>query len=261
MKQKLTIVKIGGNVIDNPEALDTFLVDFSQLKGPKVLVHGGGKLASQKLKQMGIEPKMVDGRRITDEQTLEVIVMVYGGLINKNIVAQLQQLGNNALGLSGADMNSILAHKRPVKEIDYGFAGDVDTVETENLDLLINNSVVPVFCPLTHDKKGQLLNTNADTIASQLAIGLSRSWSVDLVYCFEIKGVMKDMDKGIIFEEMNPATYEEARTTGLLTGGILPKLDNAFESLNQGVENVVICQADALKNWSGSNFEGTVLHL
>ena len=193
-KNTLKIVKIGGNVIDNPQALTSFLTVFSSIKGPKILVHGGGKSATALAKKTGLEVQMVDGRRITDAATLELITMVYAGKINKTIVAQLQALDCNALGFTGADANTITSEKRPVSTLDYGFVGDVKNVETSTLELLLNHGVSPVFCALTHDQNGQLLNTNADTIASELAIAFASQFEVELYYCFEKNGVLKDVN-------------------------------------------------------------------
>ena len=259
MGDRITIVKIGGKVIDDPALLHTFLSDFARLEGNKILVHGGGKIADKVLDRMGIVPKMTDGRRITDRETLDVVVQVYAGLTNKTIVAQLQANDCQAIGLSGADLNVIRAVKRSVKTIDYGFAGDVEEVSTGPMTTLLNAGATPVLCPVTHDKKGQLLNTNADTIAAQTAQAFARDYPVDLVYCFEIAGVMKDLDSGEVFPELTPETYREAKESGALSGGILPKLDNAFESIGQGVDNVVICHFGALKNWGTASFTGTIL--
>ena len=193
MKNKLSVVKIGGNVIEDEKALDVFLTVFSKLEGLKILVHGGGKLATQLATKLGIESKMIDGRRITDAETVDIITMVYGGLANKKIVAQLQAKNTNAIGLSGADGNSIQAHKRPVKEIDYGFVGDIDSVNSGLLTKLLSADLTPIFCALSHDGAGQLLNTNADTIASEIAIGMASSYETTLYYCFEKKGVLMDI--------------------------------------------------------------------
>jgi len=259
MDERLTIVKIGGKVIDNTAFLDAFLHDFAKVEGKKVLVHGGGKIADKVLDRMGIVPKMVDGRRITDRETLDIAVQVYAGLTNKTIVAKLQAEGCQAIGLSGADLNIIRAVKRPVMTIDYGFAGDIEEVNTAPLELFLYSSSIPVLCPITHDNMGQLLNTNADTIAARTAIGFTKRYKVDLIYCFEIDGVMKDMDSGEIFPHLTPEIYHQAKETGQLSGGILPKLDNAFDSISKGVDNVVICHHDALRDWSTKDFKGTIL--
>ncbi|MEN1784547.1 MAG: acetylglutamate kinase [Bacteroidota bacterium] len=239
--EPLNIVKIGGNLIEDPVALQQFLECFAALSGPKLLVHGGGKKAAALLPQLGITPKMVDGRRITDEATLDVVVMVYGGLINKTLVAQLQALSVNAIGMSGADANSIQAHKRPVKEIDYGFAGDVESVNAETIAQLLQLGLTPVFCALTHDQQGQLLNTNADTIAAVLAIGLSTHFRTILNYCFELNGVLCNLeDKNSVIKQIDTPTYQQLLADGTIAAGMLPKLHNCFDALQQGVSEVRI---------------------
>src|ERR1700710_2265812 len=212
--KSLHIIKIGGNVIDNSENLHHFLKDFTALDGYKILVHGGGKVATQMSEELGVESKLVDGRRITDIDTRRVVTMVYGGLINKNIVAQLQRFGTNAIGLTGADGNFIRTKKRPVKTIDYGFVGDIDdkSINPQNLKKLMDAGFTPVFCALTHDGEGQLLNTNADTIASALAVALSDLYETTLIYCFEKKGVLMDInDDDSIIRDMDPVRYEELK--------------------------------------------------
>lgn len=247
-KNTLKIVKIGGNVINNEDALHSFLKDFSELEGPKILVHGGGRKASEVSSAMGLEPKMINGRRVTDEATVEVVTMVYAGLLNKNIVAQLQKHGCNAMGLSGADANCILAHKRIVKDIDYGFAGDVDEVNSEIIDVLLQNNVIPVFCAITHDKKGQLLNTNADTIASEVAVGMSVSYNTELNYVFELKGVLESIeDKNSVITEINAEKYASLIEQGIIADGMIPKLHNCFNSLKKGVSKVKIGDASLMK--------------
>ena len=237
----LSIVKIGGNIIEDKAALSKFLQLFSELEGHKILVHGGGKKATQLLPKLGIEPQMVNGRRITDAATLDVAVMVYGGLVNKNIVAQLQAKNCNALGMSGADANSIQAHKRPVKDIDYGFAGDVDGVNSATLSEIIKLGLVPVFCALTHDQNGQLLNTNADTIASELAIGLSEQFETTLYYCFELDGVLRDInDKSSVIKNIDSKSYASLVSDGVIANGMLPKMHNCFHALQHGVNKVKI---------------------
>ena len=239
--EKLSIYKIGGNVIGNEEELQSFLSLFSTVKGFKILVHGGGKKASNLLPKLGIEPKMVKGRRITDAATLEVVTMVYSGLVNKNIVAQLQALNTNAIGMSGADANCIQAHKRPVTAIDYGFVGDVERVSNDMLSSILGLGLTPVFCALTHDQKGQLLNTNADTIASELAKGLSSNFNITLNYCFELNGVLKDIkDKESVIPEINSESYQKLIQEGIIADGMLPKLHNCFEALKNGVNEVRI---------------------
>lgn len=247
--KSLYIIKIGGNVIDNSENLYHFLKDFEGLDGFKILVHGGGKVATQIAEELGIEAKMVDGRRITDIETLRVVTMVYGGLINKNIVAQLQRFGNNAIGLTGADGNFIRAKKRPVKTIDYGFVGDIDenSINPENISRLMQAGFTPVFCALTHDGEGQLLNTNADTIASALAVSLSSLYETTLIYCFEKKGVLQDIDdEDSLIREIDPVRYEELKIQRIIHSGMLPKLDNAFTAIACGVKAVIIGKSDDL---------------
>lgn len=241
MKEKLSIVKIGGNVIENKSELEKFIKLFSNLEGLKILVHGGGKLATQLASKLGIESKMIGGRRITDAETLEIITMVYAGLTNKNIVAQLQANQCNAIGLSGADGNSIQAHKRPVKEIDYGFAGDIDGVNTKTISNLISSGLTPVFCAMSHDGKGQLLNTNADTIASELAIGLGDIYATTLYYCFEKAGVLMDVsDDNSVVKHIDTKKYNELLNEGIIADGMLPKLENCFHALNHKVTTVCL---------------------
>src|ERR1700709_355465 len=261
-KQQLHIIKIGGNVIDNSENLYHFLKDFTALDGYKILVHGGGKVATQLSETLGIEPKLVDGRRITDIETLRVVTMVYGGLINKNIVAQLQRYGNNAIGLTGADGDFIRTKKRPVKTIDYGFLGDIDenSIKTQNIISLMVAGFTPVFCALTHDGEGQLLNTNADTIASALAVALSSLYETTLIYCFEKKGVLKDIDdEDSLIREISPAHYEELKTQRIIHSGMLPKLDNAFTAISCGVKAVIIGHSDDLGKLKNKEPFGTFL--
>jgi len=248
-KSDLYIIKIGGNVIDNSENLYNFLKDFTALKGYKILVHGGGKVATQLSETLGIEAKMIDGRRITDIETLRVVTMVYGGLINKNIVAQLQRFGTNAIGLTGADGNFIKTKKRPVKAIDYGFVGDIDdtSVNGEGIKTLIDAGFTPAFCALTHDGEGQLLNTNADTIASALAVALSKLYNTTLIYCFEKQGVLKDInDESSLIANIDPVLYEQLKQEQIIHSGMLPKLDNAFTAIACGVKAVIIGHANNL---------------
>ncbi|WP_248724136.1 acetylglutamate kinase [Seonamhaeicola sp. ML3] len=248
-KEKLSIVKIGGNVIEDKDALKTFLENFSNLEGKKILVHGGGKRATSVAAKLGIESKMVNGRRITDADTLEVITMVYGGLVNKNIVARLQALDVEAIGLTGADLNSIKSDKRPVKEIDYGFVGDVKQVAHQSIDKLIQADFSPVFCAITHDGNGQLLNTNADTIASELAIGLSKLYKIELTYCFEKNGVLMSVDNDdSVIQHMDSGTYETLKDDGVFHDGMLPKLENCFNALEQGVSRVIIGNPSVISN-------------
>lgn len=261
-KESLYVIKIGGNVIDNSENLYHFLRDFEKLDGFKILVHGGGKVATQVAEDLGIEARLVDGRRITDIETLRVVTMVYGGLINKNIVAQLQRFGNNAIGLTGADGNFIRAKKRPVKTIDYGFVGDIDenSINPDNISRLMEAGFTPVFCAITHDGEGQLLNTNADTIASALAVNLSSLYETTLIYCFEKRGVLQDIDDDdSLIREINPAHYEELKTQRIIHSGMLPKLDNAFTAIACGVQAVIIGKSDELGNLKNNKPFGTRL--
>ncbi|WGH76283.1 acetylglutamate kinase [Tenacibaculum tangerinum] len=245
----IKIVKIGGNIINNEKALHSFLADFAELKGPKVLVHGGGKLASEMATKLNIPVTMIEGRRVTDAQTLDVITMVYAGKINKQIVAQLQAHNTNAVGFTGADGNTIVSVKRPAKPIDYGFAGDVITVNPEIPTLLINNDVTPVFCAITHTKNGQLLNTNADTIASEIAIGLSNNFATELYYCFEKPGVLTDVENDdSVIEHINIESYRKLKADGVIFEGMLPKLDNCFHALKNKVKTVHIGSTAMLFN-------------
>lgn len=246
--QKLNIVKIGGNIINNDIALTAFLKYFAELDGFKILVHGGGKKATELALAMGLKPKMVNGRRVTDEANLEVVTMVYAGLLNKKITAILQQNNCNAIGLSGVDANCILAHKRIVKDIDYGFAGDVDTVNSTFINVLLQNNVTPVFCAITHDKNGQLLNTNADTIASEVAIAMSDLYKTALNYVFELKGVLESIeDKNSVICKINLDKYEELVEQGIISEGMIPKLHNCFSALKKGVQKVKIGDASLIK--------------
>ncbi|MFS4417584.1 acetylglutamate kinase [Maribacter sp. 2307ULW6-5] len=257
MKTKLAIVKIGGNVIENPGELQQFLKLFAQLEGHKILVHGGGKGATQLGEKLGLETKMVDGRRITDAETLKVITMVYAGLTNKNIVAQLQAGHCNAIGLSGADANMISAQKRPVKELDYGFVGDVKTVNTKTISKFLKMDLTPVFCAMTHDKEGQLLNTNADTIAAEIAIQMSTFYHTALYYCFEKKGVLRDMEnEDSVIEQIDHRSLAQYLDDGSITGGMIPKVNNCFYALERGVEKVCIGNTSML---SKSNEKFTTL--
>ncbi|KJD32517.1 acetylglutamate kinase [Tamlana nanhaiensis] len=247
--ETLKIVKVGGNVIDNDAALEKFLSQFAALKGPKVLVHGGGKIATKLAQDMQIPVNMVDGRRITDAATLDIISMVYAGKINKNIIAKLQANQCNSVGFSGADGNAIVSVKRPVKKIDYGFVGDVKKVNTKAMRVLINNDITPVFCAISHDQNGQLLNTNADTIASELAIALSKHYKTELVYCFEKNGVLLDVDDdNSVIDFMDSGTYETLKIQGKFAGGMLPKLENCYYALQEGVSKVIIGNPSVITN-------------
>jgi len=246
---KLKIIKIGGNIINDKNNLSSFLTDFSQIEGYKILVHGGGKKATEMAKSLNLQPKMIGGRRITDEANLEIVTMVYAGLLNKNIIAQLQKYNCNAIGLSGADANCIKAHKRIVKDIDYGFAGDVNRVNNDIIKVFLDHHLTPVFCAITHDKNGQLLNTNADTIASEIAKAMSGNYQVELVYCFEKNGVMMDVDDdNSVIEKINKEKYQQLKQENIIAEGMLPKLENCFHALQNGVEKVIIGNPSIVKN-------------
>jgi len=245
----VSVIKIGGNIIDNPAELEKFLTDFSKIEGYKVLVHGGGKSATKMAQSIGLVPQMIDGRRITDAPMLDVVVMIYAGQINKHIVAQLQAKDNNAIGFSGADGNLIQSTKRNHPTIDYGFVGDVKQVNTKLLATLLETGVVPVFCAITHDKNGQLLNTNADTIASELSIALSEVFDVTLTYCFEKQGVLMDSeDDSSVITEINEALYNKLKEEKVIHSGMIPKLDNCFNSLSRGVQKIKIGHHRMLQN-------------
>lgn len=247
--EKLKIVKIGGNIIDDETQLTSFLKDFAALKGPKILVHGGGKLATRLAEKMNVPVQMIEGRRITDSETLDIITMVYAGKINKNIVAQLQSFECNSVGFTGADGNTIVAKKRPVKQIDYGFVGDVVKVELNVIKILLINNLTISFCAISHDKNGQLLNTNADTIASELAIALSQEFDVELYYCFEKKGVLKNVkDDTSVIEHINKSTYQQLKNDGVIYEGMIPKLDNCFYALENNVTKICIGKPAMLFN-------------
>ncbi|GAB1416784.1 acetylglutamate kinase [Paludibacter sp.] len=251
--EKLVLIKVGGKIVEEKASLQQLLSDFAKIDGHKVLVHGGGRSATAIASQLGIESKMVNGRRITDEEMLKVVTMVYGGLVNKQIVAGLQALGINALGLTGADLNYMRSAKRPVKDVDYGFVGDVKEVDASILADLIHKNVVPVLAPLTHDKSGNLLNTNADTIAGEAAKALSKFFDVTLMFCFEKKGVLKDEnDDESVISRLNPELFEDYVKSGIIQGGMIPKLENSFEALRAGVSKVVITRADMMSEESGT---------
>lgn len=251
--EKLTLVKVGGKIVEEPVSLKNLLADFSKIKGYKVLVHGGGRSATAIAAKLGIESQMVNGRRITDEETLKVVTMVYGGLVNKQIVAGLQALDVNALGLTGADLNYMRSEKRPVKDVDYGFVGDVKEVNAGILSDLIMKGVVPVLAPLTHDKAGNMLNTNADTIAGEAAKALSEFFDVTLMYCFEKKGVLlNENDDESVISKLTPQLFQKYVAEGVINGGMIPKLENSFEALDAGVKQVVITRADQIHTESGT---------
>ena len=257
MKQTLTIVKVGGKIVETPRSLETLLNQFCQLEGHKILVHGGGRTATDIAARLGIETTMIEGRRVTDEEMLRVVTMVYGGLVNKNIVAKLQAKDVNALGLTGADMNVIQSHRRPLKNgIDYGFVGDVDCVDAERLSLLLNAGITPVMAPLTHDKKGSMLNTNADTIAAETAKALAGKFEVTLVYCFEHAGVLTDPeDETSVIPLITRESFGNLKAQGIVSGGMLPKIENSLAAVEAGVRRVVITRADNLSENKGTSIE------
>ena len=263
MKEKLTIVKVGGAVVEDEAQLSQLLKDFSAIPGKKVLVHGGGRRATQVASQLGLENQMVNGRRITDKNMLQVVTMVYGGLVNKNLVARLQAHGVNALGLTGADMNVIRSHKRPpvsvkkekgeVATVDFGFVGDVDCADGKMLATFIDEGITPVMAPLTHDGQGQILNTNADTIAGEIAKALSTYFEVTLIFSFEKKGVLSNPDDdNSVIPVITKNDFKEYVEKGVISGGMIPKLENAFNAINGGVEKVIITLATAIDGQQGT---------
>lgn len=258
---KLYIIKIGGNIIDDEHKLAAFLHSFSLVKGKRILVHGGGKLATRLADKMGVEQQMIDGRRITDAETLKIVTMVYAGYINKHIVAQLQSHHCEAIGLSGADGNAILSHKRVHPSIDYGFVGDVDKVNVDLISNLLEKGQSPVFAPITHDGKGLLLNTNADTIAQELATGLAGSYEVSLVFSFERAGVLLDAnDDSTVIASINPSYYHQLKEEQRIFAGMLPKLDNAFAAINKGVKRVIIGKAEELSQLIDGSSGTSIVH-
>lgn len=260
--EKLFIIKIGGNVIDDAQALDSFLNDFAIIKEKKILVHGGGKIATSIGDKLGIASNYIEGRRITDNDTIDLVTMVYGGLVNKKIVALLQSKDCDAIGLTGADSNLIPAQKRPVKTIDYGWVGDVDA---KNLDikkwtLFLKNGLVPVVAPLTHDEKGNMLNTNADTLASSLSTALSVNYKVNLIFCFEKDGVLSDLqDENSVIKDLNESLYNQLKKENKLFAGILPKIDNAISAINNGVNKVIIGNSSKLNQLTNGE-AGTIIY-
>ncbi|MBD9160397.1 MAG: acetylglutamate kinase [Bacteroidales bacterium] len=247
MKEHLTIIKVGGKIVENSESLNSLLKDFAAVEGKKLLVHGGGRSATQMAARLGVETKMVDGRRITDEAMLEVVTMVYGGLVNKRIVAGLQALGIDAVGLTGADMNIVLSDKRKVSAVDYGWVGDVKRVNAEAVATLIESGCCPVVAPLTHDGCGHMLNTNADTMAGEMAKAMAAHYDVTLMFCFEKPGVLADEnDDSSLIPTITPAVLDDLKRRGVVSGGMIPKLDNAIACVSAGVESVVITQADRI---------------
>jgi len=259
--EPLIIAKIGGNIVDDSVKLEKFLTDFAALEGAKILIHGGGKIATRIAEKLGIETQMINGRRVTSKESLDVVVQLYAGLINKNIVASLQKHTCNAIGLTGADAGVISAVKRPrtPEGIDYGFVGDVTEVNPDRIHQFIANGLTPVFSAITHNQEGQLLNTNADTIAAQLAIALSNYYEVSLFYCFELDGVMEDINQpDSVIEKVNLEEYTVLKEKGIVAKGMLPKLENCFDALQKGVTKVHIAKADFLSN---TNIKHTTLSL
>lgn len=257
-KMVLNIVKIGGNIIDDPEALRSFLKDFASIEGPKILVHGGGKEATRMSRTLGIEAKMIEGRRVTDRQTLDIVTMVYAGLINKRIVASLQSLGCDAAGLTGADGNAITARRRSPEPVDFGFVGDIESsgINSGFIASLIENGKVPVFCAICHDKKGTLLNCNADSVASGVAAGMSREMPVRLTYCFEKPGVLLDMsDETSVIPLITRDDFRDLKERGIIASGMLPKIQTALSAADEGVCEIRICRAENLT----SDNTGTVI--
>lgn len=252
MKQ-LNIIKVGGKIVENPTALGRLIQCFAKMPGLKVLVHGGGRTATDIAAQMGVETHMVEGRRVTDADMLRVVTMVYGGLVNKNVVAQLNAAGLCALGLTGADMNVIRSHRREVKAVDYGFVGDVDSVDGRRLAQLLESGIVPVMAPLTHDGKGTMLNTNADTIASETAKALAKYFDVTLTYCFEFPGVLAgEADNFYVIPKINRATFETLKANGTVSGGMIPKIENSLKAVEAGVGRVVITSAEKIGTDNGT---------
>jgi acetylglutamate kinase len=247
--EKLYIIKIGGSIIDDEIKLSAFLKDFASIEEKKILVHGGGKLATQLAMQMNVPQQMIEGRRITDSETLKIVTMVYAGYINKNIVAQLQSFGCNALGLSGADGNVIQAHKREHHLIDYGLVGDIDEINSDFIKILLDRNITIVFAPITHDKKGGLLNTNADTITQEMGKALSNYFETEMIYSFEKEGVLLDAsNEESVIDKLDIKTYNTLKEKELIFAGMIPKLDNAFLALKNGVSKVVIGKAEKLKD-------------
>lgn len=251
--ENLIIVKVGGAVLEDENSFQKFLIQFNSLAGKKILVHGGGRTATQVAEKMGIKSQLIDGRRVTNKETMDIVTMVYGGLINKKIVAFLASSGINAIGLTGADLNTIKAVRRPLAEIDYGLVGDISEVNSEIIHLLLSKNFVPVFAPLTHDGKGNLLNTNADSIASSVAIALTEFYNVFLVYCFEKEGVMLDIhDNTSIIKTLTRDLFLEYSQQGIIHSGMLPKLENCFKAIESGVKEVVITSSESLNLNSGT---------
>ena len=259
MSAPVTVVKIGGNVVDNPEALGRFVGEFAAMPGRKILVHGGGKEATRLSARLEIPTTMIEGRRVTSRETLDVVTMVYAGLVNKRVVSLLQAAGCDAVGLCGADGDAIRATMRPKEPIDYGFVGDIapEGVNARFIDSLLDAGKVPVFCAITHDGEGTLLNCNADSVASALAIGMAGTTAADIVYCFEQPGVMEDIERpDSLIPEITPALYASLKESGVVSKGMIPKIENALRAVELGVSSVTIKHADNLNNTTG-----TVIHL
>lgn len=255
----LTVVKIGGNVIDNPDVLDHFVSDFAQLPTPKILVHGGGKLATRLSSRLGIETTMIEGRRVTDKETLEIVTMVYAGFVNKSIVAKLQSVKCNAIGLSGSDANTIPATRRPSKPIDYGFVGDINPfkINVRVIKMFLDANIIPVFCALTHDEKGSMLNSNADSVASSLAVAMAKITEVNLVFCFEKLGVLKNIENpDSLISEITPEKYSLLKKKGVINSGMIPKIDNAFSAIQKGVKSVTIKYSGNINQDIGTIIKG-----
>jgi len=247
--EKLTVVKVGGKIVEEQSSLSQLLKYFSKIEGAKILVHGGGRSATAIARKLGVSTEMIGGRRVTSKEMLDVAVMVYGGLLNKNIVAKCQSLGMNAVGLTGADLNIIKAVKRPVKDIDYGYAGDVVSVQAEQLAFLLEKDIVPVIAPLTHDGNGLMLNTNADTMASEVSKALAGKFATSLVYCFEKPGVLLNPeDDSSVIGRLNYKDFKKYQQDGTISEGMIPKLDNGFDALSKGLRDVVVANASALTN-------------
>ncbi len=250
------MVKIGGNVIDNPEALARFITHFAALEGPKILIHGGGKLATRLAEQLQIEVKMIEGRRITDKATLDIVTMVYAGLVNKQLVAALQAAGCNAIGLSGADGNIVHAHRRAATPIDYGYVGDIDSVDHALLEQLLGQGLTPVFSAIMHDGEGSLLNCNADSVATAIALGAAAIGPTDLIFCFEKRGVLRDADdEHSVVDRITAVNYNTLKAEGAVKGGMIPKIENALKAVAQGVRSVRIKHADDLLSKAGTTIE------
>lgn len=251
--EKITVVKIGGNVIDDPAVLKRFIADFAAMPGPKILVHGGGKVATRLAERLELKVQMVDGRRITDKGTLDVVTMVYAGLINKQLVAGLQAAGCNALGLSGADGNAVTARRRAPQPIDYGFVGDIEKVDSRLLGRLLEAGVTPVFCAIMHDGQGTLLNCNADSVASAIALGAAQIAPAELVFCFEKSGVLRDPDdETTLIREITAESYAALKAEGVVSKGMIPKIENALKAVANGVRSVTIKHSDNLLNDIGT---------